>query len=559
MPSMQSYYIATPRAPDAQTGLFAHYKMTAGNCYTNTGLTVVATDGQSVGGVRDLSGNGRHLTQAGGGSQAVFRAGASESGVTVLNGRPVLDFSPGFYYYDTNWTALASQQYTVFAVYSHGGTTPTDSYILGGDQIDNGQLMLGITNTQTVELSQWNNGITSNAGAPTLRANGAILSAVRSNANRQLYYNGELVKGSANGTLLVSNLNQYVGRQASYGNHFRGFLTELIVYTGALSRARHQAILRYLATQYAIPLYNPQPIVSPSLLRGRYTPLWFDPFLDSSGMQSADPIGAPNLSEFVTDWGYPFDTQNGTAVGTYANKRKNYGNASELQAYDSTGISVSTTGTGTLTLSASSIASTPYTNNGGISYNALYNSGMISTAKFPNNYGQFYAPLVMEARILQAATGSGTANTGYWSGFWLTSSALNKSYLWQAEIDATEVYTDPREDKFNTHFVNNWNMVTTPNASNNSSLNAFIGNYPGYTTAPNAYRTITCEYRPEQVTWFVDGVQRYRTTTTQVIPFSWVYMILNLAVEASAGVPFSMAVDYWGIWGATENVVAYNV
>ncbi len=66
------------------------------------------------------------------------------------------------------------------------------------------------------------------------------------------------------------------------------------------------------------------------------------------------------------------------------------------------------------------------------------------------------------------------------------------------------------------------------------------------------YHTFKIIWDPNQVVWFVDGVQRWRITETSKIPSEPMYIILNLAVggnypgspDGTTRFPSRMFIDY---------------
>lgn len=72
------------------------------------------------------------------------------------------------------------------------------------------------------------------------------------------------------------------------------------------------------------------------------------------------------------------------------------------------------------------------------------------------------------------------------------------------------------------------------------------------------WHTFGLEWKPDSLTWYVDGVARWRVTDPKQIPQEDMYLIANLAVggrftkSPDAGTPFpsSLKMDYIKVWGS---------
>lgn len=105
-----------PRNPgEIASGLLAWWRGDQGVC-TDTGGTTPATNGQSAAYWRDLSGNGRHATQATAGLRPVYTTNA-------LGGMPGVRVNPGCYLAVGPVAAAAGVNLTLFSVAS----LPTDT------------------------------------------------------------------------------------------------------------------------------------------------------------------------------------------------------------------------------------------------------------------------------------------------------------------------------------------------------------------------------------------------------------------------------------------------
>jgi beta-glucanase (GH16 family) len=72
------------------------------------------------------------------------------------------------------------------------------------------------------------------------------------------------------------------------------------------------------------------------------------------------------------------------------------------------------------------------------------------------------------------------------------------------------------------------------------------------------WHTFGLDWKPDSLTWYVDGEERWRITDPAQIPHEQMYLITNLAVggeyttapSASTRFPSALEVDYIKVWGA---------
>ena len=170
----------------------------------------------------------------------------------------------------------------------------------------------------------------------------------------------------------------------------------------------------------------------------------------------------------------------------------------------------------------------------GKTYN--YTSGMVSTggrsgeipAGFTFTYGY------MEARVKVPA------GQGLWPAFW----TLPADYSWPPEIDVMEI-------------LGNAPNVTEMHYHYNDASGAHQG--PGKAwTGPDFsadWHTFGVDWQPGSLVWYVDGVERWRFTSSAVTAKPQ-YLLLNLAVggnwpgspNASTPFPSDYLVDYVRVW-----------
>jgi beta-glucanase (GH16 family) len=153
-----------------------------------------------------------------------------------------------------------------------------------------------------------------------------------------------------------------------------------------------------------------------------------------------------------------------------------------------------------------------------------YTSGMIEgSRKFAQKYGWFE----IRCRV--------PAGKGLWPAFWL----LPATRTWPPEIDILEILDhDPSTVYFTTH----WRDA---NRRHLSDGHRFKG--PDFSAD---FHTFAVDWEPGTIVWYVDGVERARTS--KGVPDEPMYLIANLAVggdwpgnpDATTTFPAVMEIDY---------------
>jgi beta-glucanase (GH16 family) len=192
----------------------------------------------------------------------------------------------------------------------------------------------------------------------------------------------------------------------------------------------------------------------------------------------------------------------------------------ELQAYDPTGVS---TGDGLLHLTARA-------DDG---YGVPYVSGLVMTGgeKFVPASPRFsflYGYLEVRAKV--------PAGRGLWPAIWMMPASFNDD---SGEIDVLEVLgSEPAHARFTVHR----NGREEGHGWDGPDLSA-------------GFHTYAVDWQPDHVAWYVDGVERARTTRAALICPEPMYPILNLAVgtsgerpDCTTTFPASMDIDYVRIW-----------
>jgi beta-glucanase (GH16 family) len=194
----------------------------------------------------------------------------------------------------------------------------------------------------------------------------------------------------------------------------------------------------------------------------------------------------------------------------------------ELQAYDASAVSVSN---GMLHLTArkeEKYAGTPYVSGlvmtGGYRYDAS-----IPRFSFLHGYMEVRAKL--------------PAGQGLWPAIWMMPASYNDG---NGELDVLEALMgDPTRAYFTVH------------RNGRQEGHEWVG--PDFSTD---YHIFGVDWEADHISWYVDGVERARTTNTALICPEAMYPILNLAVggdwggppDATTVFPSSMDVDYIRIW-----------
>ena len=164
-----------------------------------------------------------------------------------------------------------------------------------------------------------------------------------------------------------------------------------------------------------------------------------------------------------------------------------------------------------------------------------YVSGLISGASpdrtlFAFKYGY------VEARV-KVPEGQ-----GLWPALWMLPTSRSSI----PEVDIFEIVgEEPNVVQMHTH----WNEDGEERHTGR--------NYRGPNFAED-WHTYGLEWKPDSLTWYVDGVERWRVSDRERIPQEDMYLITNLAVggeytsapNRSTQFPAALEVDYLRVWGA---------
>lgn len=135
-----------------------------------------------------------------------------------------------------------------------------------------------------------------------------------------------------------------------------------------------------------------------------------------------------------------------------------------------------------------------------------YRSGIITTKdRFFQRYGYFE----IRCRLPRG--------NGYWPTFWTLLQRPNDQQEWPPEIDIMEtIGSTPTRVTFNHHY-------TIEGGEHRNDFGEYSG--PDFT---HEFHRFACDWGPDRIIWYVDGIERHRTT--RGIPQEPMYVLVNLAV-----------------------------
>ncbi len=251
-----------------------------------------------------------------------------------------------------------------------------------------------------------------------------------------------------------------------------------------------------------------------------------------------DPAGAtPNPNKWTHEIG------DGTMYGI-----PGWGNG-EFQFYTDDPANASTDGAGNLIVS---LQETPDGDARQCWYGPCdYTSArLISAQKNEFQYGR------IEARALVPP-----GPAGLWPAFWMLGTNIGEvGWPQSGEIDIMEYVSKFPNDIFGT--------IHGPGYSGGSGFGNTL-TFPGGVAGD--YHTFAVEWGPDEIHWFVDGVNFHNATPADVAPNAWVYnhpfyLILNLAIGGNFGgaiaddmtFPQNLAVDYVRVYQAADTAERFQ-
>lgn len=177
-----------------------------------------------------------------------------------------------------------------------------------------------------------------------------------------------------------------------------------------------------------------------------------------------------------------------------------------------------------------------------------YTSGMVSSGRASSDLSQSpgfafqYGFAEIRARIPQGK--------GLWPAFWM----LPITHQSKPEIDVMEILGDnTKQTHMNYHYV----------GFNQEEADA-SAKWDGPDFSQD-WHTFGVDWEPDQITWYVDGVVRFKFTEASYIPAEPMYLLLNLAVggdwpgnpDGSTAFPSNYEVDYLRVYQHTDSVHIY--
>jgi beta-glucanase (GH16 family) len=167
-----------------------------------------------------------------------------------------------------------------------------------------------------------------------------------------------------------------------------------------------------------------------------------------------------------------------------------------------------------------------------------FTSGMISSSRAredaaPPGLLFQYGYAEMKARL--------PAGKGLWAGFWM----LPGNYESKPEIDIMEVLGHTPDT---IHMTLHYQM---PNGNEVVEGNIWIGPDLSY-----GWHTFAVDWKPDNLIWYVDGIEHWRYSDSAHIPNEPMYLVINLAVggdwpgapDSSTRLPSYFEIDYVRVW-----------
>ena len=139
-----------------------------------------------------------------------------------------------------------------------------------------------------------------------------------------------------------------------------------------------------------------------------------------------------------------------------------------------------------------------------------YTSGAIATSE---TFSFTYGYLEMRAKLPKGR--------GLWPAFW----ALRPTREWPPELDVVEVLGhEPDTAQLHIHYVD-------PQAADQQGNEGTFWRGPDFSAD---FHTFAVDWQPGQLVWYIDGVERFRSTHAPDVPL---YVVANLAVGAAHSWP----------------------
>ncbi|MFN8471539.1 MAG: malectin domain-containing carbohydrate-binding protein [Anaerolineae bacterium] len=170
-----------------------------------------------------------------------------------------------------------------------------------------------------------------------------------------------------------------------------------------------------------------------------------------------------------------------------------------------------------------------------------YSSGMVTTGRIGYSTGPKFSYVYGYAEVRAKVPGS----KGFWPAFWSLVDGAAYSVRPLPEIDTLEILTrDPRTNNMTYH-----GPVTSPSGTYSP---------PSGQDFAQDWHIFASEWKPGEVVWYVDGVERYRFTDSRIELQLPMYLLLTMGVgsasswagapDASTAFPSEFVIDYVRVW-----------
>ena len=220
--------------------------------FTDTsGTTGVASDGDAIARIEDLSGNGYHVTQG----SAVYQPQYKES---IQNGRSVARFSSDHLTSGSNFSITGSSARTIFVVASKD--VATNSIYVSWGTAGNAQDAYSVTQEYGVRISGGNK-LFAVAGSTSVFTVATFLQSTSTLAGLTFFHNGSSESSTSSGgttsTLNTSATSIVVGGwvpSSPTTNPADADIAEILIYDSALGTSDREAVETYLGGKWAISI-----------------------------------------------------------------------------------------------------------------------------------------------------------------------------------------------------------------------------------------------------------------------------------------------------------------
>jgi hypothetical protein len=195
----------------------------------------------------DISGNGRHATQ----SDSARRPSIVTN---TLNGRQVRRFDGGNDVMLMDLGTSFSQPVTLFAVTKKvGNTSPNSRVFHASSSPSSGSSVYLPLASNNLGNFVWNFG-TDSPSSTAFGNDWSIYNVVADSASSSIRRDGSQVLTGNPGTNGLQRYASVGGRHHDGLRNYNGDIAEILVFPTALSTSQRQAVEKYLANKYAIPL-----------------------------------------------------------------------------------------------------------------------------------------------------------------------------------------------------------------------------------------------------------------------------------------------------------------